>query len=93
MGCISGKTLKYFIHEFKKATNLGKLYFLPKIHNRLENVPGRPIISNCGVPTEKATKFLDFHLKSIVQNRASYIEDKNDFKNKIKISIFLMMLC
>ena len=85
MGCISGKTLKYFIHEFKKATNLGKLYFLPKIHNRLENVPGRPIISNCGAPTEKATKFLDFHLKSIVQNRASYIDGFCILMDSLKI--------
>ena len=70
MGCISDKTLKYFTYEFKKTTNLGKFYLLPKIHQLLENVPGRPKISNCGAPTEKASEFLDFHLKSIMQNRA-----------------------
>ena len=32
MGCISDKTLKYFTCEFKKTTNLGKFYLLPKIH-------------------------------------------------------------
>ena len=32
MGCILDKTLKYFTYEFKKATNLGKFYVLPKIH-------------------------------------------------------------
>ena len=37
MGCISDKTLKYFTYEFKKATNLGKLYLLRKIHKRLGN--------------------------------------------------------
>ena len=63
---------------------MGKLYLLPKIHKRLENVPGRPVISNCGAPTEKASEFLDFHLKSVMQNGASYIKDSNDFKNKIK---------
>ena len=36
-----------------KKHNLGKLYLLPKIHNRLFNMPGRPVISNCGMPTEK----------------------------------------
>ena len=50
-------------------------------HKRLENVPGRPIISNCKVPTEKASQFLDFHLKSIMQNGASYIKDLNDVPN------------
>ena len=84
MGCISDKTLKYFTYEFKKATNLGKFYLLPKIHKRLESVPGRPIISNCGAPTEKASEFLDFHQKSIMQNGTSYIKDSNDFKSKIK---------
>ena len=34
-GKISDKQLKYFTYEYKKATNLGKLYLLPKIHKRL----------------------------------------------------------
>ena len=84
MMCISDKTLKYFTCEFKKATNLGKFYLLPKLHKRLENIPGKPIISNCGAPTEKVSEFLDFHLKSIMQNGGSYIKDSKDFKRKIK---------
>ena len=93
IGCISDKTLKYFTYEFKKATNLGKFYLLPKIHKRLENVPGRPIISNCGAPIENASEFLDFYLKNIMQNGVSYIKDSNTLKAKSKTSIFLMMLC
>ena len=84
MGCISDKTLKYFTYEFKKTTNLGKFYLLPKIHKRLENVPGRPIISNCGDHTEKTSEFLDFYLESVKQNGASCVKDSNDFKSKIK---------
>ena len=53
-GCISHKTLKYFTYDYKKSTNLGKYCLLPKIHKRLNNVPGRRVISNCGAPTEKA---------------------------------------
>ena len=45
--------------NLSKATNLGKLYLLLKIHKRLENVPGRPVISNCGTPAEKVSEFLD----------------------------------
>ena len=50
---ISDKQLKYFTYEYKKVSKLGKLYLLSKIHKRLHNVPGRPVISNCGTPTEK----------------------------------------
>ena len=49
--CITENELKYFSIEFKKATILGKLYLLPSIHNGLFDVPGRPVISNCGTPT------------------------------------------
>ena len=38
------------------------MYLLPKIHNRLKNVPGHPVISNCGTPTEKVSEFPDYHL-------------------------------
>ena len=76
--------MRYFTYEFKKATTLGKFYLLPKIHKRLENVRGRPIISNCETPPEKTSEFLDFHLKSIMQNGGSYIKDSNDLKSKIK---------
>ena len=68
----------------KVACNLGKLYLSSKIHKRLSEVPGRPVISNCGAPTEKVSEFLDFHLKSIMQEGASYIKDTTDFQDKIK---------
>ena len=29
-------------------------------------VPGQPVVSNCGTPTEKASEFLDSHLKPIM---------------------------
>ena len=75
--------MKYFTYEYKKACNLGKLYLLPKIHKRLSNVPGRPVISNCGTPTEKVSEFLDHHLKPIMQNLLSYMRLSTFFK-KIK---------
>ena len=83
-GAISEKEMKYFLYDYKNATNLGKLYFLPKIHKKLFNVPGRPVISNCGTPTEKASEFLDHHLKPVMQSSWSYIRDSGDFLRKIK---------
>ena len=66
--------VKYFTYEYKKACNLFKWYLLPKIHKRLFNVPGRPVISSCGTPTEKVSEFLDHHLKPIMQNRKDFLE-------------------
>ena len=65
-GHISEKEMKYFMYEYKKVTNLGKLYLLPEIHKRLYHVPGIPAISNRGTPTEKVPEFLDHHLKPIM---------------------------
>ena len=57
-GSISNDEFKYFLYDFKNWCALGRLYFLPKIHKRLRNLPGRPVISNCGTPTERASEFL-----------------------------------
>ena len=47
-------------------------------------MPGRPVISNRGTPTEKISEFLDRQLKTIMQKSWSYIKDSGDFKRKIK---------
>ena len=65
-------------------TNLGKLYFLPKIHKRLSAVPGRPVISNCRTPTEKISEYLDHILKPITQENWSYVKGSGDFLKNIK---------
>ena len=83
-GCMTEKELKYFSYEYNRITNLGKLYLLPKIHKRLENIPGRPVISNCGTPTEKVSEFLDYHLKPVMQSSRSYIKDSGHFLKKVK---------
>ena len=71
-GYIMDKEPKYFSCEFQKICNLGRLYLLHKIHKSLENIPGRPIISNCGTPNE-VSEFLDHHLKPGIQSCKSYI--------------------
>ena len=80
---ISAKELKYFTNNFKKATNLGKLYIL-KIHNRLSAVPSRPVISNRHTPTTKVSEYLDYILKPTMQDSCSYIRDFGDFLKEIK---------
>ena len=54
---ITEKELKYFSFNFKNACCPGKVYLLPKIHKRLFEVLGRPVISNCGTPTESVRVF------------------------------------
>ena len=49
-----------------RKPKLGRFYLLKKIHKRLENVPGRPIISNCGMATERISEFLDFDVQLLV---------------------------
>ena len=75
--------MKYYLYDYKNATNFGKLYFLPKIYKKF-NVPGCPVISNCRTPTEKASEFLYHHLKPVMQSSWSCIKDSGDFLRKIK---------
>ena len=77
---ISGNTLDYFLVNNPK---LGRFYLLPKIHKRLQNVPGRPVISISGYYTENISVFLEFHLKPSAQIAKSYIKHTNDCLRKI----------
>ena len=71
-GKISGLNRIYLRGKYH---SLGRFYLLLKIHKRLENVPGRPVISNCGVATEKISEFVDFHLQPIVADLQHVIKD------------------
>ena len=50
----------------------------------MHDVPARPVISNCGTPTEKISEFLDGQLKPIIHKSWYYIKDSGDFIRKIK---------
>ena len=78
---MSNVTLNYFAVEDPK---FARFYLLPKIHKRLHNVPGRPVISNCSFYTENISSFLDYHLQPLVQKVKSYIKATNHFLNRTK---------
>ena len=42
------------------------------------------MLSNCGTPTEKASEFLDYHLKPVMQRSWFYIRCSGDFTEKVK---------
>ena len=75
------ESIKYF--EVKDP-KLARFYLLPKIHKRLNNVPDRPVISNCGYYTENISAFFDFYLQPFRQAVKSYIKDKNDYLDKLR---------
>ena len=58
-GDLSQDTLNYFL---VKDPKFARFYLLPKVHKRLYDVPGRPVISNSDFYTENISCFLDFHL-------------------------------
>ena len=80
-GDSSSDTLNYFVVE---DPEFARFYLSPKIHKRLHDVPGRPVISNCSFYTENISLFLDYHLQPLVQKVKFYIKDTNHFLNKIK---------
>ena len=75
------ETIKYFeVRDPKFA----RLYLLPKRHKRLNNVPGRPVMSNCGYYTENISACLDFHLQPLAQAVKSSMRGTNDCLNKLR---------
>ena len=80
-GDLSADNLEYF---FNKDPKFARFYLLPKIHKRLYNVPGRPVISNCGYLLENISSFLDYHLQPLAKKVESYIKDTNHFLKKLK---------
>ena len=69
---------------------MGRFYLLPKIHKRLENVPGRLVISNCGTAMERISEFFDFHIQPLVVKVPSIIRDTTDFLCKLKELGFIL---
>ena len=69
---------------FQLVLHLYSNHLIYKIHKRLSNVPGRPVISNWCTATEKASEFLDFYLKPLMQNGWLYVRDSSDFIGKMK---------
>ena len=59
-------------------------FFLPKIHKKLFKIPGRPVAFNCDTPTGKLSKFLDHHLKTVMQSSWLKIKYSGDFPRKMK---------
>ena len=75
---------KHFKFNFKKTTNLGKIYLLPKKRKDLSNVPGHPVTPNWGTPNENVPEFLDYRLQPLIKQGILYIKDVGDFQEKLR---------
>ena len=63
-GDLKRDNLDYFT---MKDPKFARFYLPPKIHKRLYNVPGRPVMSNSGYCPENISSFLAHHLQPLAQ--------------------------
>ena len=73
-------------NQCQDPSALVKPYLFPQIHKRLDDIPGRLGISNCGYYIENISIFLDFHLQTSAQAGKSHIKNTNDFFIKLSSS-------
>ena len=76
---ISDETNYFLVNNPK----LGRFYLLPKIHKRVYDVSGRPVVSNSGYYAENISAPFEYYLKPISPKVKSYIKDTNDFLRKL----------
>ena len=69
---------KLFEYFYLQRSQVGRFYLLPRICNRIFNVPGRQVISKYSTSTETST-YLDYHLKSLFPSIPHIIMDNQDF--------------
>ncbi len=102
-GLLDEKTFK-FLHNPLDKPKTPKFYTLPKIHkikdhlvdidpmdptmNQDVRIPGRPIVAQCGGPTEKVGRFLDYFLVPIVKKEPMYLLDSKELLYILENEIF-----
>ena len=66
-------TKKIYDFLLIKKSQLGRFYLLPKIHKRMSNVLGRPVISNNGTITENVSCIFGFSFENNSTNNSIYL--------------------
>lgn len=72
---------KSLVREYPRTATL---YLLPKVHKYATIPPGRPIVSGSGSLCEPTCRFIDYHLKPLVETLPSYLKDTNNVLRKIE---------
>ena len=73
------KNVKDFL--IPNSPRISRLYLLPKLHE--PGIPGKPIVSFCGSPTENISHFVDYFLQLLTRALPSHIQDTTDFLLKL----------
>jgi hypothetical protein len=73
------ETVKYYLTD--KTCKTPSLYLLPKIQKGIVPLPGRPVVSGNGGPTEKISKFVDHFLNPTVKESRSYVKGYHTFSD------------
>lgn len=60
------------------------IYYVPKLHKRLEKPPGRLIISGINSLFSQLGEYLDHYLKALVQKRRSYLRDNTQLITELQ---------
>ena len=65
------------------GTGVGKFSLSFKVHKaHTKNPPERAIVSQCGSMTSTIGKFVDYHIKDVSTQYASYLQDTPHFIRK-----------
>ena len=68
----------------RKDNKLRRFYLLPKIHKRLVNATGRPVVSYCSTATERISELVDSCLQPLVRVLPNAIKDTTDYLCRLK---------
>ena len=76
-------------HEFNSMlpseAKVGKLYGLAKDHKEYDKIPDfRPIASLCGSMTEQLGRFIDFHIRPVIEEIQSHLDDTPHFLRELE---------
>ena len=78
-GDLPADNLEYFFNKDPSKFALDFIYY-----KQLHNIPGTPVISNCGYYTENISSFLYYHLQPLAKKFDSYIKDTNHFLKNLQ---------
>ncbi len=76
-GYLTKDTKKYLTPENPRTA---RFYHQPKIHKSTVPVPGRPIVSSCGAPTESISEYVDYHLQPLVAKTPSFLSTLSNWR-------------